>query len=225
MRFPLRFAVVALAAYLVSGALTAQTLRVGLAEDPDVLDPTLARSFVGRIVFASLCDKLFDIDEKLNIIPQLATGYEWSPDNKALTLKLRQGFTFHDGEKLDPAAVKFSLERHKTMAGSNRRGELAPVASVDVVDPQTVRLNLSAPFSPLLAALADRAGMIVSPKAAQAAGEKFGAAPVCAGPFKFTERVAQDRSVPDRYANYWNMGELHFENLIFLAIRDATVRL
>ena len=41
------------------------TLRIGLAEDPDVLDPTLARTYVGRIVFASICDKLFDIDEKL----------------------------------------------------------------------------------------------------------------------------------------------------------------
>ena len=67
-------------------AVSAQTLRIGLAEDPDVLDPTLARSFVGRIVFASLCDKLFDIDEKLQIVPQLATAYEWSADSKALTL-------------------------------------------------------------------------------------------------------------------------------------------
>src|SRR5690349_15390737 len=116
----------------------AQTLRIGLAEDPDILDPTLARTFVGRIVFASLCDKLFDLDEKLNIVPMLATSYSWSGDHKALTLKLRQGVTFHDGEKFDAAAVKFNIERHKTMPGSNRRGELAPVQSVDVVDPQTV---------------------------------------------------------------------------------------
>ena len=52
----------------------AQTLRVGLAEDPDMLDPTLARTFVGRIVFAALCDKLVDVDDKLNIVPQLATS-------------------------------------------------------------------------------------------------------------------------------------------------------
>ena len=130
-------------------ALQAQTLRVGLAEDPDVLDPTLARTFVGRIVFAALCDKLFDVDEKLNIVPQLATGYEWSADSKALTIKLRAGVTFHDGEKLDAAAVKFNLERHKTMPGSNRSGELRPVTTVDVVDASTVKLNLSAPFSPL----------------------------------------------------------------------------
>src|SRR6188474_2902644 len=187
----------------------AQTLRVGLAEDPDVLDPTLARSFVGRVVFAGLCDKLFDIDEKLAIVPQLATSYEWSADNKALTLKIRPGVTFHDGEKLDAAAVKYNIERHKTMAGSNRRGELALVTTVDVVDPATVRLNLSAPFAPLLAQLADRAGMIVSPKAAEAAGDKFGAKPVCAGPFKFVERVAQDKIVVERYPNYWNKAEIH----------------
>jgi peptide/nickel transport system substrate-binding protein len=206
-------------------AVQAQTLRVGLGEDIDVLDPTLSRSFVGRIVFIALCDKLFDIDEKLAIVPQLASAYQWSADSKTLTLKLRPGVTFHDGEKLDAAAVKFNLERHKTMPGSNRRGELEPVASVDVVDPATVRLNLSAPFSPLLAQLADRAGMMVSPKAAQAAGEKFGAKPVCSGPFKFVERVVQDRIVLERYAQYWNKDAVHFDKLIYMPIPDATVRL
>src|ERR1700688_2322117 len=203
----------------------AQTLRFGLAEDPDVLDPTLARTFVGRVVFAALCDKLFDVDEKLNIVPQLATSYEWSADRKALTLKLRRGVTFHDGEKFDAAAVKFNIERHKNMVGSNRRAELAPVTGVDVVDESTARLNLSAPFSPLLAALADRAGMMVSPKAAQAEGDKFGAKPVCSGPFRFVERVAQDRIVLERYANYWNKGEIHFDTIVYLPIVDSTVRL
>jgi peptide/nickel transport system substrate-binding protein len=224
-RGTLRFLIAAALAVLLAPAASAQSLRIGLAEDPDVLDPTLARTFVGRIVFAALCDKLFDIDEKLAIVPQLATSYEWSADSKALTLKIRPGVTFHDGEKLDAAAVKYNIERHKTLAGSNRRGELAPVASVDVVDPMTVRLNLSAPFAPLLAQLADRAGMMVSPKAAQADGEKFGAKPVCSGPFRFVERVAQDRIVLERYANYWNKGEIHVDKIVYLPIVDATVRL
>jgi peptide/nickel transport system substrate-binding protein len=176
-------------------------------------------------VFASLCDKLVDIDEKLTIVPQLAESWTWSPDGKALTMKVRNGVTFHDGEKLDAAAVKFNIERHKTMQGSNRRGELSLVATVDVVDPMTVRLNLSQPFSPLLAQLADRAGMMVSPKAAQAAGDKFGANPVCSGPFKFVERVAQDRIVLERYAGYWNKGAVNFERVVYLPIVDATVRL
>jgi peptide/nickel transport system substrate-binding protein len=217
-----------LAAVLLIGAAlpsAAQTLRIGLAEDPDVLDPTLARTFVGRIVFAAMCDKLLDLDENLKIVPQLATSYEWSPDYKAMTLKIRPGVSFHDGEKLDAQAVKFNIERHKTMAGSNRRGELAPVTSVDVVDPMTVRLNLAAPFAPLAAVLTDRSGMMVSPKAAQAAGDKFGAKPVCAGPFRFVERVAQDRIVLERFPNYWNKGAIHFDKVTYLPIVDSTVRL
>jgi len=215
----------AAAALLLGGLAHAQTLRIGLAEDPDVLDPTLARTFVGRIVFAALCDKLIEIDEKLTMVPQLATSWDWSADNKALTMKIRPGVTFHDGEKLDAAAVKFNLERHKNLPGSNRRGELAPLASVDVVDPMTVKLNLSAPFSPLLAALADRAGMMVSPKAAQAAGANFGAKPVCSGPFKFVERVAQDRIVLERYDGYWNKANVHVDKISYTPIVDSTVRL
>ncbi|MEO7151185.1 MAG: ABC transporter substrate-binding protein, partial [Burkholderiaceae bacterium] len=87
------------------------------------------------------------------------------------------------------------------------------------------RLHLLAPFSPLLAQLADRAGMIVSPKAAQAEGDKFGTHPVCAGPFKFVERVAQDKIVLERYAGYWNKDAIHFDKVIYTPIPDATVRL
>src|SRR5205823_1460013 len=92
-------------------------------------------------------------------------------------------------------------------------------------DAATVRLNLTAPFSPLLAQLADRAGMMVSPKAAQAEGDKFGAKPVCSGPFRFVERVAQDRIALERYPNYWNKGEIHLEKIVYLPITDSTVRL
>ena len=221
-----RFVTLAFCALLLCAAPAfAQTLRIGLAEDPDILDPTLARTFVGRIVFAGLCDKLFDLDEKLNIVPQLATSYEWGPENKSLILKIRQGVTFHDGEKLDAAAVKFNIERHKSMQGSSRRGELAPVTSVDVIDPYTVRLNMNAPFAPLLAVLADRSGMMVSPKAAKAEGEKFGANPVCSGPFKFVSRVAQGPITLERFDKYWDKANIHFDKVIYTPVVDSTVRL
>jgi peptide/nickel transport system substrate-binding protein len=210
---------------LAAGSAMAQsTLRIGLAEDPDALDPTLARTFVGRIVFASLCDKLFDIGPDLSIVPQLATAYEWSGDNKALTIKLRPGVLFHDGTKMDAAAVKYSLERHLNLPGSNRKLEISAVRSVEAVDGDTVRINLAAPFAPLLAQLTDRAGMIVSPKAAEAAGDKFAAHPVCAGPYKFVERVAQDRIVVERFADYWNKDKVHIDRIVFLPITDAAVR-
>src|SRR5712675_2785039 len=130
------------------GAMAQTTLRIGLAEDPDVLDPTLARTYVGRIVFASLCDKLFDIDDKLNIVPQLALSHEISADGKTVTIKLRPGVKFHDGEPLDAAAAKYSLDRHLTMKGSFRKPELGSVDKVEVVDPLTIKLILKEPFSP-----------------------------------------------------------------------------
>src|SRR5262245_12123652 len=164
-----RLAIAAAAAGLLigsSGALAQATLRVGLAEDPDVLDPTLARTYVGRIVFASLCDKLFDIDENVNIVPQLALSHETTEDGKTVTIKLRPGVKFHDGAAMDGEAVKASLERHMTMQGSFRKPELAAVDKVEVADPLTIRLHLKSPFSPLIAQLTDRAGMVMSPKAA-----------------------------------------------------------
>jgi len=221
----LRLAITA-AALLLSFQATAQTtLRIGLAEDPDILDPTMARTYVGRIVFSAFCDKLFDIDEKLNIVPQLALSHTTSDDGKEVVIKLRPGVKFHDGEPLDAEAAKFSLDRHLTFPGSFRKPELAAVDRVEVVDPLTIKLVLKAPFSPLIAQLTDRAGMMVSPKAAKEAGDKFGLKPVCAGPYKFVERVQQDRIVGERFADYWNKDNVFIDKIVFLPIVDATVRL
>ena len=218
-------AVTAALALAGGGALAQSTLRIGLAEDPDVLDPTLARTYVGRIVFASFCDKLFDIDEKLNVVPQLALSHATSADGKAVTIKLRPGVKFHDGELLDAEAAKFSLERHLTMTGSFRRPELAAVDHVDVLDPLTISIVLKTPYSPLIAQLTDRSGMMMSPKAAKAAGDKFGLRPVCAGPYKFVERVPQDRIVVERFADYWNKDAVAIDRIVYLPIVDGTVRL
>src|SRR3954469_10741940 len=138
------------------GALDAQaqsTLRIGLAEDPDMLDPTLARTFVGRFVFAALCDKLFDLDDKLGIVPQLALSHETSAEGKIVTLKLRPNVKFHDGEPVDAEAVRFSLDRHLNLQGSMRRSELAVIENIEALDPLTVRISLKTPFSPLIAQL------------------------------------------------------------------------
>jgi peptide/nickel transport system substrate-binding protein len=223
----LRLAATTAALLLSLGAsLHAQTtLRVGLAEDPDILDPTLGRTYVGRIVFASFCDKLFDIDEKLNIVPQLALSHQTSDDGKEVFIKLRPGVKFHDGEPFDAESAKFSLDRHVTLPASFRKPELAQLDHVDVVDSLTIKLVLKTPFSPLIAQLTDRAGMMVSPKAVKEAGDKFGLKPVCAGPYKFVERVQQDRIVFEKFADYWNKDNIHIDRIVYLPLVDATVRL
>ena len=222
----MRLAAAAALVALSCGSAAAQShLRIGLAEDPDVLDPSLARTYVGRIVFASICDKLFDVDAKLNVIPQLALSNETSQDGKTVTIKLRPNVKFHDGEKFDAEAARFSLERHLTMQGSFRKPELAAIDTIEVADPLTIKLHLKTPFSPLIAQLTDRAGMMVSPKAAKEAGDKFGLKPVCAGPYKFVERVQQDRIVVEKFADYWDKDKLHIDRITYLPIVDSTVRL
>jgi peptide/nickel transport system substrate-binding protein len=226
MRQTARSAALAFVLSLTTGAAFAQTnLRIGLGDDPDALDPSLSRFYTTRIVFAALCDKLFDIDEKSNIVPQLALGSETSADGKTVTLKLRPGVKFHDGEPFNAEAAKYSLERHLNMKGSFRKPELSAVDSVEVTDPLTIKLNLKAPFSPLLAQLTDRAGMMVSPKAAEAAGDKFALKPVCAGPYKFVERIPQDRIVVEKFADYWNKDHVLIDKITYLPIVDSTVRL
>ena len=218
------FRALVLAVLLLTGAAHAQNLRIGLREDPDILDPTLARTFVGRIVFAALCDKLFDINERLEIVPQLATGHAWD-DPRTLRITLRPGVKFHDGDAMDAEAVRYSLTRHLTMQGSFRRGEINSIEAVEVVDPLTILIRLNAPSAAFLSQLTDRAGMVVSPRAAEAAGRNFGLRPVCAGPYRFTERVAQDRIVVDRFAEYWNAAAITIPRITFLPIPDSTVRL
>ena len=210
---------------LIAGSAAAQTLRIGLAEDPDVLDPTLSRTFVSGIVRTALCDKLFDIGLELEIVPQLATKWEWTADKQGLVISLRSNVKFHDGEPFDAAAVKYSIERHLTMPGSTRKRDISAISGVEIIDDHTAKLVLSAPFAPLLAQLAGPAGTIVSPKAARAAGEDFASHPVCAGPFKFVERVAQDRIVVERFAEYWDRDKIGLDRIIYLPIPDNTVRL
>jgi peptide/nickel transport system substrate-binding protein len=222
--------ILALAAALLALAPAAhaqkKTLVVALNQDPDLLDPTLARTYVGRIIFQHMCEKLYDIDEHLNIAPQLAAAMPAVSDGgKTVTIKLRSGVKFNDGTPMTAEAVRFSLERHRDMKGSTRRSELDHVTAVEVVDPTTVRLRLKTPLSPLVAILTDRAGMPISPAAAQKLGDKFGTAPVCVGPWQFVERVPQDRIVLEKSPHYFDPGAAKFDRIVFRIIPDDNVRL
>ncbi|MGG5817997.1 ABC transporter substrate-binding protein [Falsiroseomonas sp. HW251] len=216
--------VATLAAAPAFGQLAA-TLRVGLASDIDTLDPVLSNTIAGRSVLTALCDKLLDIDANLAFVPRLAESWSWSDDRRALTLRLRAGLTFHDGDPIDAEAVRFSLERAATLPSSRRRSEIAEIAAIETPDARTVVLRLSAPSAPLLAQLADRAGMIVSPRAVRAAEGQFARAPICSGPFVFTGMVPQDRIDFRRFPGHWNAAAVQVENLAFRPMPDSTVRL
>ena len=224
MRLAIRFILVAALA-CTAPCVHADTLRIGMLGDPATLDPAQSSSINDRVAFAAFCDKLIDLDDKLAYVPQLATGWTWGADGLSLTLKLREGVVFHDGTPFEAEAVRFNLERYKTAPYSRRKTELKPVRAVTVLDSHTVRLDLAEPYVPLLAQLADRSGMMVSPKAARELGEKLATHPVCAGPYRFVEWVAQDRIVFDKFAQYWNKGAIGIDRVVYLPIPDDAVRL
>ena len=223
MRVGLRFWWVAITALSIASAQAQGTLRIGMQDEPDILDPARGGTLAGRLVFAAMCDKLIDIDPALNFMPQLASGWTWSADGLSLTLKLRPGVQFQDGTAMDAEAVRANLERYRTAPNSSRKAELKPVSQVTVADPLTVELHLSQRYAPLLAVLADRAGMMMSP--ASFAGGAMSSAPACAGPFKLTERVAQDHIVLERFPGYWNAPAIHLDRIVYRPIHDSSIRL
>ncbi|SNR89746.1 peptide/nickel transport system substrate-binding protein [Streptosporangium subroseum] len=201
------------------------TLTVALNADPDALDPSLSTTLVGREVFVNMCEKLYDIDATSALVPQLAAELpEVSEDGKTVTIKLRTGLKFNDGTTLDAAAVKKSLDRHRTWEKSSRQADLAAVEEVTVVDPETVSLALSRPFTPLTAQLADRAGMIMSPKALDSEGDNFGAGPVCVGPFKFAGRTSGSEIRLERAPDYYDAAKVKLDKLTYKIIVDPNVR-
>ncbi|WP_433439673.1 ABC transporter substrate-binding protein [Nonomuraea sp. CA-141351] len=201
------------------------TLNVALNADPDALDPSISTTLVGREVFANMCEKLYDIDAQAALVPQLASALpEVSGDGKEVTIKLREGVKFNDGTAFDAEAVKKSLDRHRTWEKSARQADLAAVSKVTVVDPTTVKLTLTQAFTPLTAQLADRAGMIMSPKALDAGNDNFGANPVCVGPFKFAGRTSGSQIVLEKAPDYYDAAKVKLDKLVYKIIVDPNVR-
>jgi peptide/nickel transport system substrate-binding protein len=204
------------------------TITFVLENDVIDFDPMRSRAFVDRNAHYQIYDSLVKVDANGKIIPGLAESWEVSGDGKQVTFKLRKGVKFHDGTDFDADSVKWNIDRYRTAEGSARSGELAPVDNVQVKDPATVVFNLKSPFSPLLAILVDRAGMMVSRKAVEAGGQDFTrkAFKAGTGPFILTEAVKDDHITLERNPNYWDpKGTPQIDKLIIKPITNSDVRL
>jgi peptide/nickel transport system substrate-binding protein len=207
--------------------------QITFAMENDVIDfdPMVSRAFVDRNVHYQIYDSLVRIDPTGKIIPWLAEKWDTSSDGKQVTFSLRKDVKYHDGSAFDAASVKWNIDRYRTTDGSARSGELAPVDSVDVVDPATVRFNLKAPFAPLLATLVDRAGMMVSQKAVEAGGTDFTrkAFKAGTGPFVLTEAIKDDHMTLEKNPDWWGTDQAgnklpFLDKITIKPITDAEVR-
>lgn len=202
----------------------AQPLRVALEFDPAPLDPATDGSYTNRVVTTVMCDSLIDLTPDLQFVPELATSWEWSADKLSLTVKLRPGVNFQDGTPLDAAGVVANIMRYKNVAYSIRKAEMAAIIGAEVIDPLTLKVNLSRPFAPLVMLLANRVGTPYSPKILELPREQIEAKPVCAGPFSFRSRVAQDNITLDRFPGYWNAQAIKLPGVVFRTVTDSNIR-
>jgi peptide/nickel transport system substrate-binding protein len=206
-------------------------IKAEINSDVQNLDPLASSLLVDRQVHYNIYDALVTVDKDLKILPSLAESWQ-TPDPKTYIFKLRQGVKYHDGTDFNADSVKWNIERYLTDKTSGRVAEIGFIQTVEVMDPYTVKFSLKAPFAPLLANLSDRAGMMVSQKAALAGGQDFTRKPVGGGTgaFKFVEWVKDDHITLERNPNYWKKDAAgnqlpYFDKVTIRPIGDTTVAL
>ncbi len=190
------------------------TLRVAHWFPPLSLDPHTGSSGADHQVLYSLYDRLVHFEfETLEFTPGLATSWEFT-DDTTLVFNLREGVVFHDGSPFDAEAVAYNVDRVQNHPNTKVPADLESVESVEVIDELTVQFNLTKPDTGLVGILSDRAGMMVSPTAAEAADQaQLDASPVGTGPFKMVEYAAGERLLLEKNADYWQEGLPYLDGL------------
>jgi peptide/nickel transport system substrate-binding protein len=179
-------------------------IKVGLDADVTTLDPDLSTSLYDRQVMLNIYDTLVALNAQNQIVPDLATSWVYNTPTQ-LVFTLRTGVKFQDGTPFNANAVVFNINRILNTPTSPRYSEISSVKSVAATDSTHVQFNLKEAFSPLLATLTDRAGMILSPTAVQKLGSNLANDPVGAGsgPFEFKEWVKGDHLTVVKNPHYW----------------------
>jgi ABC-type transport system substrate-binding protein len=198
-------------------------LRFALRGEPSTLDPHRGGSGTDHMSLYPLYDTLVRFDANLNPQPGLAESWE-TPDPKTIVFTLRKNVKFHDGTPFNAEAVKYNITRAQDKAMPVAT-ELTAIEAVEVVDPSRVRLRLKHPDASLILTFTDRAGMMVSPTAAEKLGERFGRNPVGAGEFRFVKWTPGDSVRVERFADFWEKPRPFLDGLELKIMPDGATRL
>lgn len=204
------------------------TLTVGVELEFRGFDP-LKANFMGladRNVAMAIEERLFDMDAKGKLLPELALSAKPSKDGRSWTISLRKGVRFHDGSPFNADAVAGHWQR--LLDSKNKyfaRYAIEPIESVQKVDDSTVRFNLKHPWASFKQALTAPQSFTVfipSPKALKE--ETQNRAPVGTGPYMFKEWLPNDRLTVVRNPNYWRKGKAHLDSIVFRPMPDMQAR-
>lgn len=195
-------------------------LRVGSAKDIIALDPVRTNDADSQLVYNLIFDSLALIGPDGKVIPHLAERWTVSSDGLTYTYHLRRGVRFHNGDVLGADDFVFSLQR--IFDPANRVGRkwehISMIKSYEKTGPLTVTVTLQFPYAGFPAALGIQ--HVVSRRAAEAEGRDFEKRPVGTGPFKFVERVPNDRVVLSANREYWLKRPL-VDRIVFRPIPEA----
>ena len=198
-------------------------LRFALGTEPTTFDPHKGASGYDHVSLYPIYDRLLGSDPTtLEPIPGLASAFEFT-DPMTLHLTLQEGVTFHDGTPFDAAAVVYNIDRATTMEDSSIKTDLASVESAEAVGDHEVIVHLNQPDSSLLGVFADRAGMMVSPTAAEQ--PDFGDHPVGTGPHRLASWNHGVTWTYERNEDYWQPGLPYLDGIEISMQADLTTRI
>jgi len=189
----------------------------------DFTEPDPANGTLGTDMqfLYNMHDRLIGFDpETLETRPMLATDWKWSDDRLTLTLTLRQGVKFHDGTDFNAEAVKTSLEYFINL---DRNQDIDDVKKIEVIDEYTVALTTEKPNASLVGNLAERAGMIISPKSiAENPPGQIGYKTAGTGPFKLGKHEPGAAVHFERFADYWDQSQPWVDRIEVRVIKNST---
>jgi peptide/nickel transport system substrate-binding protein len=197
-------------------------LKAAFSADPAGFDPVRGPSGMSHVVIEQVYSTLMALDPDANPYPELAESFETSGDGLEYTFKLRPGIKFHNGDPLTAEDVKFSFDRLRAKdSGYSYGAQVETIASVDVVDPQTVKFKLSKRTGPFLTYMAFPGSSIV-PKKLVESGHDLNATPVGSGPFKFVSYEPRSAIKFERNPDYFQAGKPYFDAMEYRIIPDVT---
>jgi oligopeptide transport system substrate-binding protein len=210
-------------------------------DDVATLDPAIGYDWQNWSMIKSLYDGLMDYEPgTTNLRPDLAESYEISPDGKTFIFKLRQGVKFHNGREMTADDVKYSLDRvtnPKTQSpGAGFFGSIAgfedvaggkseSLSGVTVVDPSTIKIELSRPDATFLHVMAINFSHVVPKEAVEQHGADFGKNPVGTGAYKMAEWTLGQRLVFERNPDHWHKGLPYLDKITFEIGQEPIVAL
>ena len=205
------------------------TIKVGIFQNIDTLDAHNTTFITACAIHNNIYNGLLKIvstdGKSVDFKPELAREWEIQGD-RVHVFRLHKGVTFHNGDPLTAADIKWNLERVKDKNQAPIHAwKLELLESIETPDSHTVKLSFSKPYPFLRVAFTGstgRAATILSPRAVKEKGKAYGRSPVGTGPFKFVEWKESDFILLERFANYWETdaagGKLPYLDKVLLKI-------